>query len=158
MGVIHGIRIFLPVMLKQDYECHIINISSIAGLTTYTLNGIYAVTKHRIVAFSETLSNDLKVVNSKIKVSVLCPEAVLTNISTWERNRPVELRNQKPELDVNSRIEKFLKDYPKFKSIFTNFLYGFALGILLDEFGDIVFEAIKDKVFHTFTNRIFVQE
>ncbi len=82
MGVIHGIRIFLPVMLKQDYGCHIINTSSIAGLTTYTLNGIYAVTKHRIVAFSETLSNDLKVVNSKIKVSVLCPGAVLTNIRT----------------------------------------------------------------------------
>ncbi|MHA2339299.1 MAG: SDR family NAD(P)-dependent oxidoreductase [Candidatus Hodarchaeales archaeon] len=81
-GVIHGIVNFLPILREQDHESRIINTASIAGLTTYTLNGIYGPIKHAIVAISETLNNELRVVNSKIKVSVLCPGAVLTNLGS----------------------------------------------------------------------------
>ena len=72
-GVIHGIHTFIPIMLKQDNECHIVNTSSLAGLIITPFQSVYNVTKHGIVALSETLSYELKEMNSKIKVSVLCP-------------------------------------------------------------------------------------
>ncbi|MHA2094052.1 MAG: SDR family NAD(P)-dependent oxidoreductase [Candidatus Hodarchaeales archaeon] len=153
-GVIHGIVNFLPIFRKQNIESRIINTASIAGLTTYTLNGIYGPVKHAIVALSETLSNELQVMNSKIKVSVLCPGAVLTNLGTSARNRPEELKTPEPEiLDRQSRIMKFLTDYPEFKSIVTQFGQGFQeRGMTGDKAGDIVFEAIRDDAFYILTD------
>ncbi|MHA2086804.1 MAG: SDR family NAD(P)-dependent oxidoreductase [Promethearchaeota archaeon] len=153
-GVIHGIVNFLPILREQDHESRIINTASIAGLTTYTLNGIYGPIKHAIVAISETLNNELRVVNSKIKVSVLCPGAVLTNLGSSERNRPEELKNPESEiLDGPSRILKFLTDYPEFESIVTQFGQGFMeRGISGEKAGDIVFEAIKDDAFYILTD------
>ncbi|MHA1916512.1 MAG: SDR family NAD(P)-dependent oxidoreductase [Promethearchaeota archaeon] len=153
-GVIHGIVNFLPIFRKQNIESRIINTASIAGLTTYTLNGIYGPVKHAIVALSETLSNELQVMNSKIKVSVLCPGAVLTNLGTSARNRPEELKTPEPEiLDRQSRIMKFLTDYPEFKSIVTQFGQGFQeRGMTGGKAGDIVFEAIKDDAFYILTD------
>lgn len=152
-GVIHGITSFLPILREQNKESRIINTASVAGLTTYTLNGIYGPIKHAIVAISETLSNELKVVNSKIKVSVLCPGAVFTNLGTSERNRPTELKNREPELERDFRIKKFITDYPEFKSIVAQFGQGFAeKGISPEKAGDIVFEAIKDEAFYILTD------
>jgi NADP-dependent 3-hydroxy acid dehydrogenase YdfG len=153
-GVIHGIVNFLPILRRQNIESRIINTASLAGLTTYTLNGIYGPIKHAIVAISETLSNELEVMNSKIKVSVLCPGAVLSNLGTSERNRPEELKNPEPQiLDRQARIMKFLSDYPEFKSIVTQFGQGFQeRGMTGDKAGDIVFEAIKDDAFYILTD------
>jgi NAD(P)-dependent dehydrogenase (short-subunit alcohol dehydrogenase family) len=87
-GVIHGIRTFVPIMLKQDSEGHIVNTSSMAGLTTLPYVGIYHLSKHAVVALSECLYHELSVAESKVKVSVLCPEMIMTNIGSSERNRP----------------------------------------------------------------------
>lgn len=54
-GVIHGVRSFVPVMLDQKTECHIVNTASIAGLVPQPGMGIYSVTKHGVVALSEAL-------------------------------------------------------------------------------------------------------
>jgi len=93
-GVIHGVKVFTPLMLAQNTECHIINTSSAAGLIVGGGSAPYAVSKHAVVALSESLYLSLQQRNSLVKVSVLCPGLVRTNIINAERNRPAELRNE----------------------------------------------------------------
>jgi NAD(P)-dependent dehydrogenase (short-subunit alcohol dehydrogenase family) len=93
-GVIYGVKVFTPLMLAQNTECHIINTSSAAGLTVGSGSAPYAATKHAVVALSESLYLSLQQRNSPVKVSVLCPALVNTNIINAERNRPAELKNE----------------------------------------------------------------
>jgi NAD(P)-dependent dehydrogenase (short-subunit alcohol dehydrogenase family) len=90
-GVVYGIRTFVPLMLRQDTECHIVNTASMAGLVSSPFNAIYNVTKFSVVTLSETLAFDLQLASAKIKVSVLCPGWVNTRILDAERNRPTAL-------------------------------------------------------------------
>jgi NAD(P)-dependent dehydrogenase (short-subunit alcohol dehydrogenase family) len=90
-GVIHGIRSFVPVMLDQDEEGWIVNTASMGGLISG--NSIYGMTKHAVVALSETLYFQLKARNANVGVSVLCPLFVDTRIMESERNRPPDLWN-----------------------------------------------------------------
>ena len=85
MGVVHGIRSFMPLMLEQD-EGHIVNSASMAGLVEG--GGIYGVTKHAVVALSESLFRELALRGGNVHVSVLCPGWVKTRIMESERNRP----------------------------------------------------------------------
>lgn len=87
-GVIHGVRVFVPIMLAQDADCHIVNTASMAGLISGPGVGVYKVTKHGVVALSETLYHDLAERGAKVKVSVLCPGIVNTRIMESARNRP----------------------------------------------------------------------
>ncbi len=87
-GAIHGIHTFVPRMLSQETECHIVNTASILGLIRGPGEGIYKVSKHGVVALSETLADELAQMNSKIQVHVLCPGWVRTGILTSARNRP----------------------------------------------------------------------
>ena len=96
MGVAHGIRVFTPMMLAAaakdpSYEGHITNTASMAGLLNAPNMGVYNATKSAVVAMSETLYQDLKLVTEQIHCSVLCPYFVPTGIHTSERNRPSEL-------------------------------------------------------------------
>src|SRR5260370_28018466 len=91
MGVVHGIRSFVPLMLKQDCECHVVNTASAAGLVSAPLMAVYNVSKHGVVTLSETMFHDLRAAGAKVGVSVLCPAFVPTNIRQSERNRPAEL-------------------------------------------------------------------
>ena len=86
MGVIHGIRSFVPAMIEQGGPAHVVNTSSIAGVIHGA--GIYGVTKHAVVALSEGLFSDFRIRQLPIGVSVLCPGWVRTNIMESERNRP----------------------------------------------------------------------
>ena len=100
-GVIHGVRVFTPMMLeaaKADpaYQGHIVNTASMAGLLTPPNMGIYNVSKHAVVALSETLYQDLSLVTEQIGASVLCPYFVPTGINKSERNRPTNLAAEKP--------------------------------------------------------------
>lgn len=92
-GVIHGVRVFTPLMLasaKADpsFEGHIINTASMAGLLTPPAMGIYNVSKHAVVALTETLYHDLSLIDAPIGVSVLCPYFVPTGISHSDSVRP----------------------------------------------------------------------
>lgn len=87
-GVIHGIRAFVPRMLAQETECHIVNTASILGLVRGPGEGIYKVSKHGVVALSETLADELAQKGSQIQVHVLCPGWVRTGILDSSRNRP----------------------------------------------------------------------
>ena len=92
-GVIHGVRTFLPIMLRQDTECHVVNTASVAGMLSVPGMGIYCVSKHAVVTLTECLYHDLQQRGAKVGVSVLCPAYVPTGIIDSERNRPAALRN-----------------------------------------------------------------
>jgi NAD(P)-dependent dehydrogenase (short-subunit alcohol dehydrogenase family) len=92
-GVIHGIRTFVPIMLKQNRPAHIVNTASIAGLVKGHHSASYAVTKHAVVALTEQLAVELERINAPIKASALCPSWVNTRINESGRNRPKDLLN-----------------------------------------------------------------
>ena len=96
MGVVHGVRLFTPMMLEaaaQDaaWQGHIVNTASMAGLLNQPNMGVYNVSKHAVVALSETLYQDLRLVTGQIGASVLCPYFVDTGISQSFRNRPADM-------------------------------------------------------------------
>lgn len=92
-GVIHGVRTFVPRMIAQDCECHVINTASVAGLLSTQLMGVYNVSKHAVVTLSETMYHDLRLANAKVGVTVLCPAFVPTGIHQSGRNRPAHLQD-----------------------------------------------------------------
>ncbi|MGH8821010.1 MAG: SDR family oxidoreductase [Rhodoferax sp.] len=101
MGVVHGVRLFTPMMLeaaKKDpnWRGHIVNTASMAGLLNPPNMGVYNVSKHAVVSLSETLYQDLALVTDQVGASVLCPFFVATGISQSQRNRPGELAADKP--------------------------------------------------------------
>lgn len=96
MGVVHGVRVFTPILLAQDEPTHIVNTSSVAGLVNPQMMAAYNVSKHGVVSLSETLYHDLRLLGSKVGVSVLCPAFVPTGISASERNRPAGMANEAP--------------------------------------------------------------
>jgi len=91
-GVIHGIRTFVPILLRQGTAGHIVNTASMAGLTAMPYAGIYHMSKHAVIGLSECLHHELTLSGALVKVSVLCPEMVATHIDAAERNRPAHLR------------------------------------------------------------------
>ena len=101
MGVVHGVRVFTPMMLEAaqkdpTWQGHIVNTASMAGLLNPPNMGVYNVSKHAVVSLSETLYQDLALVTSQIGASVLCPFFVATGIGHSERNRPAGLDAEKP--------------------------------------------------------------
>lgn len=98
-GVIHGVRVFTRAMLEcaaadAKYEGYIVNTASMAGLLTAPAQGVYNVSKHAVVALSETLHHDLALVEAPIKASVLCPYFVPTGIAHSHRHRPHDLQSE----------------------------------------------------------------
>lgn len=94
MGAVNGLRHFVPRMLAAERNgeaSHIVNTASIAGWITPPLMGVYNVSKHAVVALSETLYHDLRLAGSRIGVSCLCPAFVPTGIAGSERVRPARL-------------------------------------------------------------------
>jgi len=150
-GVIHGIRTFIPIMLNQDENCHIINVSSTAGLTSSQYyDGIYNLTKHGVVAISEALSNELGALNSKIKVSVLCPSLVKTNLLKSRRNIPKFIQNR--ENNFEKSLEILTKEHPEAVPALNRWMGWWKNGISPDKVGEITFKAIKDNAFYILTD------
>ena len=141
-GVIHGIRTFVPLMLGQQTEGHIVNTASIAGLTSGPGLGIYKVTKHGIVTLSETLYHELALRGAHIKVSVLCPGFVSTQILDSARNRPVQLQNDPTEERMGPESEAMLHFMRQ----------AVQAGMPTHQVADIVFQAIRDETFYILTH------
>jgi NAD(P)-dependent dehydrogenase (short-subunit alcohol dehydrogenase family) len=93
-GVIHGVRTFVPMMLEQGTEGHIVNTASVAGLLSSGFKPSYDVSKFGVVALSESLYRELEAIGARVKVSVLCPGLVNTRIMGSDRNRPGRLENE----------------------------------------------------------------
>ncbi|HKN01369.1 MAG TPA: SDR family NAD(P)-dependent oxidoreductase [Candidatus Binataceae bacterium] len=108
-AVIHGIRTFVPIMLKQNRPAHIVNTASIAGLIKGHHSAPYATTKHAVVALTEQLAVEFERIHAPIKASVLCPSWVNTRINESGRNRPTNLRNRtqtEPTAEMLKRWEQ----------------------------------------------------
>ncbi len=135
-GVIHGIKVFTPLMLAQNTECYIVNSSSTAGLIVGSLAAPYAVTKHAVVALSENLYLTLQQRKSLVKVAVLCPGFVRTGIANAERNRPAELRNEPTE------------GTPQMQADVDAFKAAVEAGMTPLQVADVVFEAIRKEQFY----------
>jgi NAD(P)-dependent dehydrogenase (short-subunit alcohol dehydrogenase family) len=92
-GVVHGVQTFLPIMLAQDEEGHLVNTASMTAVVRAT--NMYGVTKHAVLALSETIHAQLQERGAKVGVSALCPGIIATRLFQGSRNRPAELRNER---------------------------------------------------------------
>jgi len=138
-GVVHGVRVFVPLMLAQDAECHIVNTASTAGLISGPGLGAYKVTKHGVVTLSETLHHELAERGAKVKVSVLCPGIVNTRIMESARNRPGGLPPTGPRGPASEeRWEALRRLVPA--------------GMPAAQVADAVFEALRKDRFYILTH------
>lgn len=86
MGVLHGIRAFLPHIRAHGEGGHFVNTASMAGMVSGLGFSPYHASKFAVVTMSEGLAIQLKPLG--IGVSVLCPGFVRTRIGESARNRP----------------------------------------------------------------------
>jgi len=139
-GVIHGIREFVPMMLAQDAEAHVVNTASMAGLISGPGMAPYNVTKHSVVTMSESLHHELAMASQgRVRVSVLCPGWVNTKIAESERNRPAELPQTGPAQPGQEVMIQMVKGF-------------LANGLPPTRVADLVFAAIRDERFYILTH------
>jgi NAD(P)-dependent dehydrogenase (short-subunit alcohol dehydrogenase family) len=139
-GVIYGIHTFVPIMLAQDEEGHVVNTASMAGLTPS--NRPYSISKHAVVSLSEALHEGLRDRGAKVHASVLCPGVVNTRIMFGSRNRPADLIDAGREAPTDREVRR------------SNAVHKFAAEKGLDplEVGDMVVEAIRNEQFWILTH------
>lgn len=146
-GVIHGIHIFVPIMIKQDTECHIVNISSVEGLFFGSGPGgaIYGVSKHGIMSLSETLKRELELKYPKVKISVVCPGAVKSSIWFGDIHRTEEYQDDPNNIVEDSKIEDLYERNPN----------GFEKSppISSEKAADLIFEGLKEDHFYILTHK-----
>ena len=141
-GVIYGVKVFTPIMLAQDTDCHIVNNSSLAGLIAYHPAAPYHVTKHAVVALSENMYRSLKEQNARVKVSVLCPGWVKTRIMESGRNRPPELQNAPSSQPVS----------PERAAVIQGMREALEAGKSSEYVADCVFRGIRAEQFYILTH------
>ncbi len=137
-GIFYTVKIFIPIMLKQDTECLIINTSSGFGLIAD--GGIYGVTKHAVTALSEILSYELFQIKSKIKIKVIIPGFTLTNIGDTERNKLSNLDYEKMPFEARELLKRRIK--------YREMMFSRALHP--DDVAESVIRGIKDDRFYIF--------
>lgn len=136
-GVVHGLRSFVPRMLRQGDTGHIVNTASVAGLLSPPGMAVYCVSKHAVVTLSECLFQDLRSQGAPIGVSVLCPAYVPTGISDSERNRPDALKNPEREMNPEELARK------------EQLRHAVQSGrITAEQVADRVFEAVQENRFY----------
>ena len=88
MGVVHGLRSFVPILLAQSEPSHIVNVCSLMGLSTAPVHGTYGASKHAVLAITETLRDELAMSGRPIGVSLVCPGPIRTNMINTARGEP----------------------------------------------------------------------
>lgn len=145
MGVVHGVRSFVPMMLDAakadpDYEGHVTNTASMAGMVNMPNMGAYNVSKHAVVSLSETLYQDLRLVTDQIGASVLCPFFVPTGIHDSQRNRPEAMREERA---------------PTKSELIAKAMTGKAVGsgkVTAAHVAQFVFDALREDRFYVFSH------
>jgi NAD(P)-dependent dehydrogenase (short-subunit alcohol dehydrogenase family) len=145
MSIAHAIRVFVPRMLKEadrdpSYEARIINTASMAGLLVTPNLGAYTVTKHAVVALSQQLYHDLKIVSDQVGASVLCPYFVPTGIHDSARYRPEDLDDHEP-LTVSKQMAAAAGE----KSVKSG-------TVSADYIAKILFDAVREKRYYIFSH------
>ena len=131
-GVVHGIRTFMPILLRQGEPGHIVNTASLAGLFVAPGAPIYCATKHGVVVISEALQAQIAERRAPIGVSVLCPGGVFTRIVSASRNRTDE---HTPQDELAGRDQSWAKQIGE-------------RGLSPEPVADAVFDAIQEEQFY----------
>jgi len=105
-GVVHGIRSFVPLLLENGDEGHVVNTASMAGLLSLPMVAPYHATKHAVVTLSEALLWELRSRTDRIGVTVLCPGVVRTDIASYDRTMPRDMRQSVGEPEFERRREQ----------------------------------------------------
>ena len=137
-GVIHGIRHFVPAILKHGEEGHVVNTGSVAGFQNRrgTNQGPYSMSKYAVVSLSEALEHELEGTN--VGVSVLCPGPINTKLARGARNRPPHMGG--PQIRAND------------EATLTERLA--ATGLDPMKVGERVVDAIQTKTFYAFVSAV----
>lgn len=142
-GLVHGLRVFVPIMLEQGTECQIVNTASAAGLTPQPGFGIYSTSKAAMIVLSETLQHELTLARAPIRVSVVCPGFVRTRMADAARNRPAELQNESwVESDRRAKYAGVREEYRR----------ATEAGMPPEEVADQILSAIRQGRLHLFTH------
>jgi NAD(P)-dependent dehydrogenase (short-subunit alcohol dehydrogenase family) len=140
-GVVNGIRSFVPRMIADGREGHVLNTASVAGFVSGAGSAVYGASKHAMVRVSEALHAGLADVGAPIGVTLLCPGLVATRIYDAERARPEHLRTQPPA-----------EEAAELKAISDN-LYGAAPSP--ETVAEMAFAGVEADQFYVFTTDRF---
>ena len=126
-GVLYGIRAFIPRMIEQDTVSHVVNVAGLSGVIEG--EGPYDVSKHAVVALTESLYHELADNAPQIKVSVYCPGWVDTEIDRIDRSRPERFKNDATLLTEEERA---------------NWREVLASGFSIEESARVLFEGLQN--------------
>jgi NAD(P)-dependent dehydrogenase (short-subunit alcohol dehydrogenase family) len=143
MGVVHGLRHFVPRMIEANARGvpgHVVNTASIAGWLATPMFGVYSVSKHAVVALTETLHHDLRLAGATLGVTLLCPAFVPTGIARSERNRPSHLAGAAPRTASQARAQAAVE----------RAVAGGKIGAA--DVARMTFEAVAEDRFYVFTH------
>lgn len=135
MSVLHGIQVFVPRMLAQGGPAHIVNTASMAGLLASPRMGAYSVSKHAVVALSQTLHYELQEQGAEIGVSVACPAQVQSNI----------MQDVSDPDAATGQLNDFLRS-------------GVAAGMPADQLAALMLAAVEQQRFWIFSHDDFKGE
>jgi len=137
-GIIHGIRHFVPAILKHGEEGHIVNTASVAGFQNRrgTNQGPYSMSKFAALSLSEALEHELEGTN--VGVSVLCPGPINTNIARGARNRPDHMGGPQVRANQETVLAERLA----------------TTGLDPKIVGERVVDAIRTKTFYAFVSAV----
>jgi short-subunit dehydrogenase len=114
-GMIHIIQSFIPLLFKQQSPSHIINMASLYAVCSGSHVASYSMSKHAVLALSESLYFDLKRLNKPVEVSVVFPsftdtallsQPVNNEISSFHNSLNSLLAHSRPAMDVAQQIIK----------------------------------------------------
>ena len=142
-GAIHGEKVFIPIMLKQNTDCHIVNTASVAGLLDLNGMSAYHTSKFACVGLSESTYLDLQCATDKIKMSVFCPGFIQTDLDNCERHRPEIYKNDMSQPYYQSDL--YAQEEAQKHKVIKN-------GMPIDTIGVAIFKAIEDEQFYILTN------
>jgi len=137
-GIIHGIRHFVPAILKHGEEGHIVNTASVAGFQNRhgTNQGPYSMSKYAALSLTEALEHELEGTN--VGVTVLCPGPINTNIARGARNRPDHMGGPQVRANDEAVLAERLA----------------TTGLDPKKVGERVVDAIRTKTFYAFVSAV----
>jgi NAD(P)-dependent dehydrogenase (short-subunit alcohol dehydrogenase family) len=139
-GVLHGIRAFVPRMLAQGEEGHVVNVASMSGVLSSPAQSAYNASKHAVFTITEGLYYAVREKGAKIGVSVAAPSWTRTSIDDMQRNRPPELKGL---LDSPAAGQQKLVDIIR---------EGVASGISPEEAADAILAGVRQDRLYILTH------
>jgi NAD(P)-dependent dehydrogenase (short-subunit alcohol dehydrogenase family) len=133
MGVVHGVKAFLPLLKTHGEGGHIVNTASMAGFLPGTGFGAYTATKFAVVGISEALATELE--PQGIGVSVLCPGWVATLITESRRNWPKDYGAPPPSGPMAEQFAELVRS-----------------GMAPSEVAALVLKAVQNNELYIFTH------